>query len=155
MSHSNKRWHLFIDRPVQSALLARVVLYWAVSLLTQVLMVVFFAVISSSPDDFYLRAQQLWSHLQLAIIASALILPLILLDVLRLSHRWVGPIFRVRSALRSLSRGERVPPIRLRQGDFWQELAGDFNVVADQLRRQQASASTELTDENLATVADD
>jgi len=155
MGHSNKRWRLFIDRPIQSALLARVLLYWTVSLMTQVLMVVFFAVISSSPDDFYVRGQQLWSHLQLAIIASALVLPLILLDVLRLSHRWVGPIFRLRSALHALSRGERVPPIRLRDGDFWQELAGDFNVVADQLTRQKATAPTTLTDETPASVAND
>jgi len=154
MPQSNKRWRLFIDRPIQSALLARVVLYWAVSLLTQVLMVVFFAVISSSPDDFYVRAQQLWSHLQLAIIASAVVLPLILLDVLRLSHRWVGPIFRVRTALHALSRGEHVPPIRLRENDFWQELAGDFNVIADQFSKQNATSPT-VTDENLAALAKD
>ena len=136
MTNSNQRRSLFIDRPVQMALLLRALLYWAVSLMAQLLMVFFFAVVTSSQDDFTAKGPQLWWHLQLSVLAAAVLLPVLLLDLLRLSHRWVGPIFRLRTSLHALSKGERVPPIRFRDGDFWQEVAVDLNVVAAELDRQ-------------------
>jgi len=141
---SQQRRRLFIDRPIQTALLLRATSYWAVCLLVQVLMIVFFSVVTSAPDRFYARIDELWTHLQLSIIAAVLVLPLLLFDIVKLSHRWVGPVHRLRTSLQALSRGEPVTPIRLREGDFWQELAGDFNVVAAELsqhRGQEASVS--------------
>jgi nitrate/nitrite-specific signal transduction histidine kinase len=65
--------------------------------------------------------------------------PATLLDFLRLSHRWVGPIYRLRTSLQALNPGEAVKPLAFRDGDFWQELAGDFNQMADELKRLRAS----------------
>lgn len=140
MTNSNLRRSLFIDRPVQVTLLLRAMLYWAVCLMAQLLMVFFFAIVTSSQDDFSANGPQLWWHLQLSIIAAAVLLPVLLLDLLKLSHRWVGPISRLRTTLHALSRGERVRPVRFRDGDFWQELAGDLNVVAAELDRQEDSS---------------
>jgi hypothetical protein len=144
MSHQHHRRRMFIDRPIQSALLFRAAAYWGVSLMTQLLFVFFFAVVSSSPDSFYAKSNHLWWHLELSVIGAMLLLPMILLDILRLSHRWVGPIFRLRSSLQALSRGACVPPIRFREGDFWQELAGDFNVVAAELAQRRGTSPTEV-----------
>jgi hypothetical protein len=143
MTHNHQRRHLFIDRPLQVALLFRALLYWAVCLMAQLLMVFFFAIVSSSSDDFLANGPQLWFHLQLSVVASLVLLPVILLDLLKLSHRWVGPISRLRKSLSALSRGESVPPIRFRGGDFWQELASDVNVVAAELSRQRAASPEE------------
>jgi len=140
MADSNQRRRLFIDRPIQGALVFRAVLYWVATVVTQVVLVVFFALMFSSPDDFYLHMRQFGSYLRLTVLASALVLPMILFDLVRLSHRWVGPIFRLRTALSALRRGERVPPVRFREGDYWQELAGDFNIVAAELNRQRETA---------------
>jgi hypothetical protein len=134
---SQKRQRLFIDGPIQSALLLRATMYWGVCLIVQVLMVVLFAVLTSSPDSFYANVENLWRHLQLSVVAAILVLPMMLFDIVKLSHRWVGPVFRLRSSLHALSRGEPVTPIRFREGDFWQELAGDFNVVASELKKHR------------------
>jgi len=149
MSQFFKRRRLFIDYPIQGTLLLRAAGYWAVSLLTQVLMVVYFAVVAGSPNDFYVRGQQLWWHLELALLGSVLVLPMILIDILRLSHRWVGPVFRLRAAVKALSHGENVSPIRFREGDFWQELAGDFNLVAAELARRRAEQANQAVTERL------
>jgi hypothetical protein len=140
MGHRSQRRRLFIDRPVQGTLLIRAVFYWMVMVLSQILMVLFVA-LATSPADFFASGQQLWWHLQLMAFASALMLPAILIDFLRLSHRWVGPVFRLRTSMQALSRGETVPAIRFREGDFWQELAGDFNVVSDELSRFRAEST--------------
>ena len=121
-----------------TALLLRATLYWAVCLLVQVLMIAFFAVVTSAPDTFYSNLDELWAHLRLSLVAAALVLPLLLIDIVKLSHRWVGPIFRLRTSLQALSRGEPVTPIRFREGDYWQELAGDFNVISAELSQYRA-----------------
>jgi hypothetical protein len=152
MGSRSQRRRLFIDYPVQGTLLIRAVVFWMVTIISQVLMVLFFAMMmSDSVADFNIRGQQLWWHLELVMLASALILPAILLDFLRLSHRWVGPVFRLRASLQALNRGEAVEPIAFREGDFWQELAVEFNRAADELKRLR---SAEVATDDFVRVAD-
>src|SRR5690349_17745950 len=67
---SYKRRKLFIDRPLQLAVLLRTALYWAMCTMAQVLMVLFFGIISSSQNDFpSLHPQVIW-HLQITLLAS-------------------------------------------------------------------------------------
>jgi hypothetical protein len=46
--------------------------------------------------------------------------------------------------LQSLSRGEKVAPISFRAGDFWQEMAGDFNVIAADANRRNEAVAEEV-----------
>jgi hypothetical protein len=133
MNYQNPRWRVFVDRPVQGTLLFRAVAYWAMSLITQQLIVFLFVLATSSSDDLGAKGARLWWYAQLSVVAALAILPLILFDILTLSHRWVGPIFRLRASVHALSLGEVVPPIRFREGDFWQDLARDINVVTAEL----------------------
>lgn len=142
-----KRRRLFIDPPIQGMLLLRVGLYWTVCVLTQVLIINLVAVVASmsaAPNAFSVPSLQLRWLLVLVVFASVLVLPVVLFDVLRLSHRWVGPVFRLRTSLQALSRGEKVAPISFRAGDFWQEMAGDFNVVAADANRRNEAAAEEV-----------
>jgi hypothetical protein len=156
MSRPYQRRQRFIDRPIQGALIVRAILFWALTLLTQVLLMIFLAVLFSSPDGFYANLGELAWYLKLTAYGSLLVLPMILFDLVRLSHRWVGPIYRLRSALQALGRGDQVPPIRFREGDYWQELAGDFNVIAAELTRlRHASPGAVDTIEGLEHTGQD
>jgi len=138
MTQQQPRWRLFIDRPIQGALVSRALLYWAVTLMTQQLIVFLFVLATSGESS---NAARLWWHMQLSIVAATVILPMVLLDVLKLSHRWVGPISRLRASLQALNRGERVPPLQFRERDFWPELANDFNAVTIELNRLRTNRS--------------
>jgi hypothetical protein len=63
-------------------------------------------------------------------LASFVLVPLLVIDTLRLSNRLVGPLVRLRDGLRRLARGEQVSPIHFRTGDFMEELANEFNRVS-------------------------
>ncbi|GIW96345.1 MAG: hypothetical protein KatS3mg110_4386 [Pirellulaceae bacterium] len=65
------------------------------------------------------------------LIASLLLLPLVMIDAVRISHRFVGPLFRVRNTLRALSSGHSVSHITYRDGDYWKEFADDVNQLID------------------------
>jgi hypothetical protein len=139
MTHRNKRRRLFIDRPVQGTLLLRAASYWAVCLITQLLIVFLFVLLTSSSGDWNVNGARMWWHVQVSLVASFAILPMILLDVLKLSHRWVGPLFRLRSSLKAISRGEPIQPIKFRENDFWQGLADDVNVLTEELNHLRAT----------------
>lgn len=130
VNKTQARRRKFVDRPIQGALVLRVMLYWVVGMLVQALLVAFLAIVTSTNDDVHVRAGEFWWHLKLVAFSSLCILPLLMMDMIRLSHRWVGPIYRLRTALQALARGEQQPPLKFRDGDFWQELAADFNAAA-------------------------
>jgi hypothetical protein len=138
MKPQQQRWQIFVDRPIQGALLFRALVYWAVCLMTQQLIVFLFVLLTSSSDNLHANGARVLWYIQVSLVASLAILPMILLDILKLSHRWVGPIFRLRASLHALSLGEPVPPIQFRDGDFWQELARDVNALTAELNRHRA-----------------
>ena len=78
-----------------------------------------------------------WRQCGPAFIASILLLPLVIVDVLRMSNRFVGPLQRIRRSLRDMAAGRDVPYIAFRKGDFWCELADDVNRLNDRVKRLQ------------------
>jgi signal transduction histidine kinase len=78
-----------------------------------------------------------------ALLASLLVLPVIVWDLLRLSHRFVGPMIRLRNAMRDLADGKQVRPISFREEDFWCEFAEEFNRLAARLEATSPVAESE------------
>ena len=145
MTKPYQRRKIFIDRPVQLAVLGRATLYWSMCTMTQVLMVLFFGIITSSHSEFPALSPEVRWHLQITLLASVVLLPILLLDILKLSHRWVGPIFRLRNSLRALGRGENLSEVKFRDMDYWQDLAIDLNAVSAELERLRTLQSGDIT----------
>ena len=133
-SQKAMRKHLFIDPKVQGALVGRVVLYWSVCLITMTLMLLCWRIVTGPARMFYTHLDEMWFYYGPALVASFILLPLVVVDIIRISNRFAGPMLRVRRSMRQLARGEHVDPIEFRDGDFWQDFADEFNAV---LRRVQ------------------
>jgi len=121
---------MLCDREVQGALMLRVVMYWFFCLLTITLMLVCWSVVSGPPRRFAPLIADLYSRYAPALAASLLVLPIVMIDVVRLSNRFVGPVKRLRDAMAALAEGDEVRPIKFRDRDFWMPLADLFNTVA-------------------------
>jgi hypothetical protein len=101
---------------------------------------------------FAFHVDWLWFHYAPAVVASLLLVPIILLDSLRMSNRFAGPMVRLRRAMGRLAEGESVQPINFRDNDFWADFAEDFNRM---LARQQCMMHEMSNDhaEQLALLA--
>lgn len=132
------RRHLFVDPKVQGALVTRVIMYWFVCLIGITLMLLCWRIMTGPPQMFAVHFEDLWFNYGPAVIASLLLLPLVIVDVLRLSNRFVGPLLRLRRSMRQLGRGEEVEAIEFRETDFWPEFADEFNAI--RLRLQLLSS---------------
>jgi len=135
------RKRLWVDPSVQGTLILRVVLYWIVCLVTVTLMVLCWRVVTGPARPFYTHFDDMWFYYGPALVASFLLLPLVIFDILRVSNRFAGPLFRLRRSLKALARGEQVRPISFREGDFWIEVAQEFNAVLARIQHETGRPS--------------
>jgi hypothetical protein len=141
MPHLRKR--IFVDAEVQGALIRRVIIHWTAFAAT-------LAVILAAVQFFTNPLASLDEHLELfprrhglTFIVLLLLLPAFLWDTARLSHRFSGPVLRLRRMMRELAGGEDPGELRFRDGDFWMELGDHFNGVRS--RVLQARELSEFT----------
>jgi hypothetical protein len=69
--------------------------------------------------------------------------PIYLWDMVKLSNRFAGPIMRLQRSMRSLAEGAPVGKLAFRPGDFWLDLADDFNLLVEQKSESAPSGTTE------------
>jgi hypothetical protein len=137
------RKKFFVDPKVQGALIARVVFYWVVCLITIALMLLCWRIITGPARIFYTHFDDMWFFYGPPAIASFLLLPLVVLDIIRMSNRFVGPLLRLRRSMRALAYGEHVEPIEFRDNDFWHDFADEFNAVNARITQLSAQLKSE------------
>jgi hypothetical protein len=71
------------------------------------------------------------------------LLPMFVLDTIKLSHRFAGPIYRLRRTIQSVAAGEAPRHLKFRDFDFWQGLAEDYNKLIDRLTSQPTTVLPE------------
>lgn len=137
----------FVDKHVQGALLRRIFFHWLIFFFVVTMSVVMLQAMLGDP------AQSLATRLKyemgefvfMGVILLALF-PAFMLDTIRFSNRFVGPIARLRRHLRQLGKGE-TDLCKFRDSDYWAEMAGEFNEVAglvDSQRKQIETQETEI-----------
>jgi methyl-accepting chemotaxis protein len=143
MPKSNRK-KLYVDASVQMQLLRRIVLHWFTFIVVAVVLAMSFQLLFENPFQSLssLTADVLSRNGLLLIILLALI-PVFVYDTVKLSNRFAGPMLRFRRAMRTLADGESMEPLTFRDGDFWQELASDFNRVVARVQEQESTAATE------------
>ena len=138
------RKRLFVDPKVQAPLLLRIVAYWCFYVLTIGLLLLTWDIYQGPDGEFFshFRITKLWNDYGIVLLASAALLPAVLLDALLLSNRLAGPVYRLRRSVRALAAGEYVAPVQFRHKDFWQPLAEEFNQLASEVERLKSGNAT-------------
>ena len=151
-----QRSRLLIEPTVQLTLVRHVVLYWLCAAVTLELLNLS-RQIAMGPERAsfwaYLFNEDLVQALIRLAIGSLLVLPLVIWDLLKLSNRFAGPIYRMRRTLRSIAQSGAVESVRLRDGDFWADFAQELNAALSRLdaqRQPQASPDDSQPLEQLA-----
>jgi nitrogen fixation/metabolism regulation signal transduction histidine kinase len=141
-----KRKKSFVDPKVQGMLVRRLLLQWVTFLVVASLVTYCLQVLSNPFQSNSERLQQLWWTHGPFLLVLLFLLPAFILDIIRFSHRFVGPIYQLRQAVRSSALQDGAPPLlKFRDSDFWQGLAEDYNQMVNRLSSHR-SITQEYTD---------
>lgn len=134
----NHRGRIWID-PFQTRLAWRQVFYCLAFLASAWVIMTVYHTMHDGLDELGERSTP--SRLGVPALTTIFsILALIAYDAIRFVHRLIGPIHRIRGTVQALAAGEPVDLVRLRDGDFLQEFAEEFNDLLIALDRQGAIA---------------
>ena len=139
--------------------MARAIIYWIVCTLSIALLLLCWRVLTGPVRPLAFHLENMWYFHGPALIASLLVLPVAVMDMIRVSNRFAGPMVRLRHGMRALAKGRKVAPIEFRKDDFWYEFAEEFNAVVrevEELRerdREKEEQLVESADSSLPVAA--
>ena len=151
MSKNPNRKKSYVDPQVQGALVKRLTCHWIGFFAVAAVIAFSLQVLANPFRPMSQHLQQLWWTQGPFLLVMVFLLPVFIVDTIRLSNRFAGPIYRLRQTIRGLAEGEPVRPLRFRDFDFWHGLAEDFNHMVDRLSNSEAETEDEEIDEH-ATV---
>ncbi len=132
-----KRKQNFIDTHVQGAPLKRICGHWLVFFFVSAFAIILLQTLLGDPSKTL--GDRLWletgEFMFMGIVMISLF-PAFMLDTIRFSNRFVGPIARLRRHLRQLKDGD-TGHCTFRDSDFWAGIANEFNSVADLVDSQR------------------
>ena len=67
------------------------------------------------------------------LVVMVFLLPVFVIDTIKISHRFAGPIYSLRRAIHEIAEGQPPRKLQFREHDFWQDLATDYNAMIDRL----------------------
>jgi hypothetical protein len=151
----HKRSKILIDPKVQGTLVMRLVAYWLLclagifALLAGIPIVICALGLPNQPTIGELLYMT-WLNFWPALFASLILLPFVVGDCLRVSNKFVGPVFRIRRAMKQLANGEKVEAVKFRDNDFWYDFAEDFNRVLKRMEEERGNGPSPTAEENVS-----
>lgn len=144
----SKRATVLVDPKVQWAIGRRIVLHWFLFAGCLIVVNIMMRTIVTMAEVPFIEALRMAAVRQLSVVVVMVVmLPMFVLDTMKLSNRFAGPMYRLRNALLKIPSAQPVEPLTFRSGDFWSDTAEDFNRVAqhcEALRRRNAELESEL-----------
>lgn len=134
---SQKRNKKFVDPEIQMALIRRGLIYWFWASVAFAALIFLYRIAPSQLGGTA-RDPGFWYHFGPVLIASIVTMPAIMINMIWFSHRFVGPMYRLRKELRHLAQGKKVQRVTFRDDDYWREVAEDLNRVAERLARAES-----------------
>ena len=117
----------FIDSKVQGALARRIVFHWLLFIIVASVVAFIVQVLSDPFRGLSSHFQELWWSQGPFLLVMFFLLPVFVMDSIKLSNRFAGPIFSLRRAIRSIAQGDAPRKLTFRKYDFWKDLADDYN----------------------------
>jgi len=88
--------------------------------------------------------QAIWPIAAAVYFSMLLLLPIYILDSFKLSNRLVGPVGRIRNALRDLAEGKPYRTVELRTKDFWPEMGQELDAAVEALTTRRTIEEDDL-----------
>jgi hypothetical protein len=131
---SIRRTRTVIDKEVQYGVVRKVAFHWVAFMTCNTIALVLWVSLFEQPDAKWSETlmECVQRFLPFFVISAALI-PAFVLDTLKMTNRFAGPISRLRNEIGNVTAGRPVTKLSFRSNDYWSEIADGFNAMVDKL----------------------
>ena len=150
---SKKRNKKFVDGSVQGALVTRLALHWFTFVMVGFAVSIVFQFFTDPFRPISEHMREMLQNQAGFLLVMLCMTPIYLFDTVKLSNRFVGPILRLRRAMKDLGHGRPTSKIKFRPGDFWMELADDFNLILDRTDLASTQEASDKSEDQLQETA--
>jgi methyl-accepting chemotaxis protein len=133
---TTQRTKKYIDSTVQAALVKRIVIHWLVFAGVVSLIAFMMQYFSDPTKPLVEHLRELWWTHGFVLVVILTLLPVFAFDSIKLSHRFAGPIHRLKKTIQELANGSTFEPLTFRGADYWRSLADDFNRMVNRFRHE-------------------
>ena len=147
------RKKLYVNKAAQGSIIKRSIYQWYFCTSLILMTMAIFISVKDPSRSALLLIYELWIYFSPAFVASVVVLPLFIYDILKQSHKIAGPLERLSSEMTKLAEGQTVDTLRFRQGDYWPELAEKFNELASQIQAERDQRSSAGSSEDQSATA--
>ncbi len=131
----NQRVRFYIDPSVQSKLILRLVSHWFAYFAGAFLVLMLFQAVRMGPtvDPFLTVIGRIFVQNLPLVIIFLVLMPVFVWDTIKWSNRFVGPMYRLRMAMRKVAETGELAPLSFREKDYWKLAAEDYNAMIERL----------------------
>jgi nitrogen fixation/metabolism regulation signal transduction histidine kinase len=128
MTKPRRKKH-FVDSCVQGSLARRIIAHWLVFLMVAAAVSFVLQVLTNPFQPLEEHARNAWWTHGPFLLVSVFLLPVFVMDTIKLSNRFAGPVYSLRRAMREVVQGKPPRRLKFRKRDFWHDLADDYNAL--------------------------
>lgn len=131
---SKRRTQTVIDKEVQYGVVRKVAIHWVAFMICNSVALIMWVILFEQPDAKWSETLRtcVQRFLPFFVISAALI-PAFVLDTLKMTNRFAGPISRLRTEIANVTAGRPVTKLSFRSNDYWREIADGFNAMVDKV----------------------
>jgi hypothetical protein len=144
------RHNLLVDRDVQGVMLRRTALYATACGIYFFVILICSESLSDPEQSVGAAILQCVDEMIYWLPGFAMLAPVIAYDIIRITNRFTGPVFRLRREMIRLADGQEVSPMVFREDDYWSEMSEIFNRIRNEmieLRKAQQEQAGESVSE--------
>jgi hypothetical protein len=145
----------FIDSRVQGSLVRRLVFHWMVFMIITALTSFVLLLLSNPFQPLSFHVKNLTSTHGPLLLVMFFMIPVFVVDTIKLSHRFTGPIYALRRAMQEVTQGQPPRQLKFRSSDFWKELGEDYNAMLAKLGAHVDQREAITDDEQLVAANED
>ena len=132
-ANSRPRRSRWLENGLQWELICRAFLYTAAAGLYAVVIGMSQGLFSSADGSWQWWSPAMTDAVMYSLPGLALVGPIVVYDMVRVSHRFAGPVAAIDREMRLLIDGDSAAPMQLRADDRWRELEESFNAIREEL----------------------
>ncbi len=127
-----RRKRKYVDNRLQGQLLRRMGIHWGALMISSTCALAIWIRLFEHPESSWgeVLGECFYRYLPFFFVSIVLV-PAFILDSVKLTNRFAGPLHRLAVALEQVRQGSKFTPIHFRKRDFLHDLAEDLNAIME------------------------